>query len=352
MLLAFVDTPQRWEHLTVFPVVASDEPELSYLLLAEAIQEGFVTLKENGSGTSPSLSIRNRGYAPVLILGCESLGSLAEYHAGDQSILLGPDTVTNVPLSRRSPHRRCAERQSAMLRPPLNGFSILDQQVGILAFLGRQLLGLDVLGSPSLYARLHHRLLNGHFGSAQVVGQCSCKEPLADQEEVEALAWAKKEGLARATGFSSHDRPHIKWMIETFTDVLDVIVTPYTAKTKVVTDKHGLWAAMQKLDVGWFGIKPYASGSVFKGDGSPKNPHYKEDNEMARLVIRYILCNQAITGPIPGMIRPEQVDNVALAVKERRELDVDEKARLDRAMDDAWANLPYHYQWLKDWEYV
>jgi len=48
----------------------------------------------------------------------------------------------------------------------------------------------------------------------------------------------------------------------------------------------------------------------------------------------------------------DQVDNVALAVKERRELDAAEKAELDRAMDRAWANLPYHYQWLKDWEYV
>jgi aryl-alcohol dehydrogenase-like predicted oxidoreductase len=176
------------------------------------------------------------------------------------------------------------------------------------------------------------------------------------EEEIEsavnALAWAKKEGLARATGFSSHDRPHIKWMLETYTDTLDVIVTPYTAKTKVVSDEHGLWATMQKLDVGWFGIKPFASGSVFKGDSSPGNPHEQEDNEMARLVIRYVLCNPAITAPIPGMISPTQVDNVALAVKERRELDAQEQAKLDEAMDRAWANLPYHYQWLKDWEYV
>jgi aryl-alcohol dehydrogenase-like predicted oxidoreductase len=172
------------------------------------------------------------------------------------------------------------------------------------------------------------------------------------EEMVEALNWAKKTGRARFTGISSHHRPHIKWMIETYPETFDVIVTPYTAKTKVVEDKDGLWAAMQKLDVGWFGIKPYASGSVFKGDGSPENPHYKEDNEMARLIIRAILCNPAITGPIPGMIRNEQVDNVALAVKERRELDLEEKAKLDRRMDEAWANLPYHYQWLKDWEYV
>ena len=172
------------------------------------------------------------------------------------------------------------------------------------------------------------------------------------EQMVAALDWAKKEGRARFTGISSHDRKHIKWMIETFPKTFDVIVTPYTAKTKVVKDEHGLWAAMKKLDVGWFGIKPYASGSLFKGDGTPGNPNYEKDNKIARLAIRYILCNKEITAPIPGMIRTEQVDNVALAVKERRELDKEEKAELDRAMDRAWANMPYHYRWLKNWEYV
>lgn len=167
-----------------------------------------------------------------------------------------------------------------------------------------------------------------------------------------ALEWAKKSGRARFTGISSHDRPHIKRLIETYPDQLEVIVTPYTAKTQVIDDQHGLWAAMKKLDVGWFGIKPFASGSLFRGDGSPGNPHEEEDNRIARLTVRYILCNPAITAPIPGMIRPEQVDNMALAVMERRELDVEEKAELDRAMDRAWANLPYHYRWLRDWEYV
>ena len=52
------------------------------------------------------------------------------------------------------------------------------------------------------------------------------------------------------------------------------------------------------------------------------------------------------------MISPQQVDNVALAVKERRQLDKEEKAELDAAMERAWANLPVNYQWLKDWEYV
>ena len=169
---------------------------------------------------------------------------------------------------------------------------------------------------------------------------------------MEALAWAKKTGRARFTGVSSHDRPHIKKMIEKYPDQLDVIVTPYTSKTKVVEDTDGLWAAMKKCDIGWFGIKPYSSGKLFKGDGLPDDPHWDEDCKIARLAIRYILCNSSITAPIPGMIVPEQVDNVALAVKERRELDTDEKAELQRATERAFANLPYHYRWLNDWEYV
>ena len=77
---------------------------------------------------------------------------------------------------------------------------------------------------------------------------------------MQALAAAKKQGKARFTGFSSHDRHHIEWMIRTYPEVVDVIVTPYTSNTKVVTDEHGLWATMKKLDVGWFGIKPFNTG--------------------------------------------------------------------------------------------
>ena len=172
------------------------------------------------------------------------------------------------------------------------------------------------------------------------------------EEAMAALDWAKKTGRARFIGISSHDRPHIKTMIEKYPDQLEVILTPYTAKSKMVTDETGLWATLKKLDVGWFGIKPFASNSVFKGDSSPQGPHFKEDNRIARLAIRCILCNPAITAPMPGMISTQQVDNVALAVKERRELDVEEKAELDRVMDRAWARLPENYQWLKNWEYV
>ncbi len=190
------------------------------------------------------------------------------------------------------------------------------------------------------------------------VWRVTCHEQSSKHTDAEldalakALDWAKQSGRARFTGISSHDRPHIKKLIETYPRAMDVVVTPYTAKTTVVEDENGLWATMKKHDVAWFGIKPFASGSLFKGDSSPANAHEAADNEIARLTIRYILCNPVITAPIPGMITPAQVDNMALAVAERRALDKDEKARLDAAVDRAWANLPYHYQWLKDWDRV
>jgi aryl-alcohol dehydrogenase-like predicted oxidoreductase len=166
-----------------------------------------------------------------------------------------------------------------------------------------------------------------------------------------ALDKAKKSGKARATGVSSHDRVWLTYMMETFPEQIDAVVTPYTAKSKVLP-KDSMFDACIRCDCGFFGIKPFASASLFKGDSSPDSPHRDEDNRLARLAIRYILCNQAITAPIPGMINVDQVDNVALAVKERRELDVEEEVELQRAMNETWERLPYHYRWLKDWEWV
>jgi aryl-alcohol dehydrogenase-like predicted oxidoreductase len=180
----------------------------------------------------------------------------------------------------------------------------------------------------------------------------SSKHTEAEVDEMmKALEQARQQGKARFTGFSSHDRPHIKWMIETYPDVVQVAVTPYTAKSKELpTDS--MFEAIRKYDVGMFGIKPFASNSMFKGDSSPDDPNREEDDRMARMAIRYILCNPAVTAPIPGLINTEQVDNMAQAVKERRELDKAEAKELEAAMERAWARLPGHYQWLKDWEYV
>ncbi len=161
-------------------------------------------------------------------------------------------------------------------------------------------------------------------------------------EIAEALEKAKQQGKARFIGFSSHDRRWIKFMIEYFPQI-DVVCFPYTTMSKAAP-ADSVFAALKKRDVGAFGIKPFAAGSLFTGDKD-------EDYKRARLAIRYILHTNTVI-PIPGMHTVAEVDNVAKAVTERRQFDVKEKAELRRLNDHMYANLPGHYEWLKQWEYV
>jgi aryl-alcohol dehydrogenase-like predicted oxidoreductase len=161
-------------------------------------------------------------------------------------------------------------------------------------------------------------------------------------EVVEALEKAKKQGKARFLGFSSHDRRWIKFMIEYFPQI-DAVCFPFTTMSKAAP-KDSLFPALKKCDVGAFGIKPFAAGSLFGGDR-------QERDRRARLAIRYILHSNTVI-PIPGMNAVREVDNVAKAVMERRQLDLTEKAELEKANKETWAKLPTNYQWLKNWEYV
>jgi aryl-alcohol dehydrogenase-like predicted oxidoreductase len=162
-------------------------------------------------------------------------------------------------------------------------------------------------------------------------------------ELVGALEKAKKQGKARFIGFSTHDRRWIKFMIEYFPQI-DCVCFPFTTMSKRAP-KDSVFEALKKQDVGAFGIKPFAAGSLFiRGDR-------KKRNQNARLAIRYILNTNTVI-PIPGLNSIEYVDNVARAVMERRKLDIKEKAELENVNKQALASLPSNYQWLKNWQYV
>jgi aryl-alcohol dehydrogenase-like predicted oxidoreductase len=161
-------------------------------------------------------------------------------------------------------------------------------------------------------------------------------------EIADALEKAKKQGKARFAGFSSHDRRWIKFMIEYFPQI-DVVCFPFTTMSKAAP-KDSLFPALKKCDVGAFGIKPFAAGSLFTGER-------EEDLQRARLALRYILATNTVI-PIPGINSLAEADNLALAAKERRELDVKDKAAVASMSQQMWSNLPRNYQWLKDWEYV
>lgn len=168
-------------------------------------------------------------------------------------------------------------------------------------------------------------------------------------ELIDALEKAKKQGKARFIGFSSHDRHWIQMMVREFPQ-LDVVLFPYTSMSKK-DPRNTIFDVLKKHDICAFGIKPFAAGSIFKGNSQPGSEHFVEDNRMARLALRYILRNPDII-PIPGLSHVEHVDNVAKAIKERRQLDVSEKAALERANKECMAKLPPKYAWLRNWEYV
>jgi aryl-alcohol dehydrogenase-like predicted oxidoreductase len=172
-----------------------------------------------------------------------------------------------------------------------------------------------------------------------------------EESTIEALARAKQQGKARHTGVSSHNRVWLKSLIDAYPKEIEVVLFPYTAGSKEhPTDS--LFDAIKANDVGVFAIKPFADNSLFWGNSFPDGPHAAGDDRRARLALRYILSNSAITAPIPGLINIHQVDNAVQAIRERRQLDRNEKAELDQATRRMWAHLNPGHEWLRDWEYV
>ncbi len=165
-----------------------------------------------------------------------------------------------------------------------------------------------------------------------------------------ALEWAKQTGKARFTGISTHHRPWIAEAVAKYPQ-LEVVVTPYSAGSKEKPE-GSMFDALRKHDVGMIGIKPFASGSIFKSGGKPDSQTKRGDDERARLALRYVLCCDVLSCAIPGLITIDQVRNAAAAVRERRQFDLAEAERFDALVHDMWANLPPNYHWLRNWEWV
>jgi len=165
-----------------------------------------------------------------------------------------------------------------------------------------------------------------------------------------ALEWGKKTGKARFTGISTHHRPWIAEAVAKYPQI-EVVVTPYSAGSQE-KPVGSMFDALRQCAVGMIGIKPFASGNLFASRGTPDSRTKEEDDQRARMALRYVLCCDVLSASIPGLITVDQVKNAAAAVRERRQFDTAEAARYQELATNMWRSLPADYQWLHDWRWV
>ena len=242
MLDASLGPAQHHENLTIFPVLADRDRELPYGLMADALSMGILTIGEKNGGHVPLLLATNTGIHPILILDGEQLIGAKQNRMTNRSIILAPNSITEIPVSCmeqgrwhhegdkfapapqhaptkvrrkaretearasyaaeaqgpgvRSSYRDLSSAQSEVwdeirtLGTKLGGtsstgaldsiyagrleemkswkkaFPLLPHQIGLLALVGDAVLGMDAIGSPSLYGNVHDRMLTGYIMDA------------------------------------------------------------------------------------------------------------------------------------------------------------------------------------------
>jgi hypothetical protein len=190
MLEAFIDPPQHFRRLTVFPIVARDGPVLPYLLTKDALDSGALTFQEEAGSSAPLLLVRNRSLYAVLILDGDRLRGEDRNQSAIRSILLAGKSVTQIPATPAEEQPSEVGGKDDALGEWLQAFPASDKQVGILAFLGPKVLGLEALGSPKLYAPAHEQFLIRYVREA-------LGAEIAEGSETKAIAPATEANAAQ-----------------------------------------------------------------------------------------------------------------------------------------------------------
>jgi aryl-alcohol dehydrogenase-like predicted oxidoreductase len=191
---------------------------------------------------------------------------------------------------------------------------------------------------------------------------------------IETFQKAHKAGKVRYLGISSHRRPWLQHVIETF-DEVQVVSFPCTARAREKSRgpekgnieevsagydadiTQSIFQSVREREIGVVGVKPFLGGNLFVSYGKERFPithtGSKEEHDLARLTLQCILANEAITATIPGLTTVHEVENAVRASYERRLGPTEAQRRWVWEMtEQQWAALGQEYAWLRDWELV
>jgi predicted aldo/keto reductase-like oxidoreductase len=189
---------------------------------------------------------------------------------------------------------------------------------------------------------------------------------------IETFEKAHQAGKVRYFGISSHRRPWLQHVIETF-DQVQIVSFPVTAKTREkgrlpskdnveeveagygADTEQSIFQSVRKHNVGLIAIKPFMGGNLFglKTKFPVPEPGDRQEHDIARLTLQCILTNKAITATIPGLSTIHEVDNaVKASYASRAAMAPAEKRWLEQMTERSWAALPQRYEWLRNWEVV
>lgn len=157
-----------------------------------------------------------------------------------------------------------------------------------------------------------------------------------EEAAAEGLLLARRQGKARFTGVSSHDRHWLRGMVEQYPDEIQVVLFPFTAGSGMAAE-GSLFETLRAHDAGALAIKPFAGGALF---GQEAN-----DGRLARLAIRHVLSHAAIAGAVCGFSSVAQLENAA---GDLSRLDCAERAELESAVASMWPRA----SWLRAWRHV
>jgi hypothetical protein len=153
--------------LTIWPLVCevlAPRPGGSRIAtLAQALEDGFVSVGEQGEthergGRSVVRGVRigNRAGDPVLIILSEELHAESGSLIAEASVLLPPTSELEIcvhPAESRDDPAGCRVHSAG------EAFSLLEGQVGIVAAIGGEIVGLEVMADAAIFARSFETLL-------------------------------------------------------------------------------------------------------------------------------------------------------------------------------------------------